>query len=73
MSETSIRRKLKDLNQKKFEYINSSEFQSQLVNIEKAKPAYFNGVYYRSERYASEKIGITRRTLRRHLQSNKHN
>jgi hypothetical protein len=72
MSETSIRRKLKDLNQKEFEYINSSELEPQLVNIEKAKPVYVNGVYYRSERYASEKTGIIRRTLRRHLQSNNH-
>jgi hypothetical protein len=69
---TSIRRKLKDLNQKVFEYINSSELQPQLVNIEKAKPVYVNGVYYRSKRYVSKKTGITRRTLRRHLQSNKH-
>jgi hypothetical protein len=42
------------------------------IYIEKAKPVYVNGVYYRSERYASEQTGIHRSTLRRHLKSNKH-
>ena len=43
-----------------------------LPNLEKAKPVYVHGVYYRSERFASQKTKINRRTLRRHLQSEKH-
>lgn len=72
IAETSMGRKLKDPNEKEFEYVDSSKWNPQLVNIEKSKPVYINGVYYRSERYASQQTGINRSTLRRHLQSNKH-
>lgn len=72
LSETSIRRKLKISNNKEFEYVNKSEWSPQLLNIEKAKSLYINGVYYRNERYASEQTGINRRTLRRHLNSTKY-
>ena len=54
ISETSIRRKLKNVNEPEFEYIDCSKQNRQLVNIEKAKPVYVNGIYYRSERYASK-------------------
>lgn len=72
ISETSIRRKLKNSDEKDWEYVSSLEYNPKLLNSEKAKPVYVNGVYYRSERYASIKTGISRRTLKRHLESDKH-
>ena len=48
ISETSIRIKLKDSNEKDWEYVSLVEYRPKLLNSEKAKPVYVNDVYYRS-------------------------
>ena len=72
ISETTIRRKLKDSNEKDWKYVSSLEYTPKLVNSERANPVSVHGIYYRSERYVSIQTGISRRTLKRHLESDKH-
>ena len=55
------------------EYVSSLKYNPELLNSQKAKPVYINVIYYRSEQYISIKIGIPRRTLKRHLESDKYN
>ncbi len=59
ISEKFVRRKLKNLDETDCNYVDSAKYVSELLNNEKAKPVYVDGVYYRSERYASQQTGAS--------------
>ena len=73
VSETHIRRLVRDPQNTFWQYVNdTSGFNdTNIINIEKAKTVKVHGKIYRSIREASNDTGIARRTLQRHLESNK--
>jgi hypothetical protein len=73
VSETHIRRLLRDSNNNDWKYAidPNSLIESNIINTAKSKPVMVHGVRYRSVRDASRTTGICRRTLQRHLDSDK--
>lgn len=73
VSESHIRRLLRDPNNSDWQYVVSLNNldNKKIINMDKAKSIIVNSVVYRSIREASEATGISRKTLLRHLESDK--
>lgn len=73
VSGTHIRRLIRDPQNTDWTYVGDPNIleESNIVNIKKSKPIMVHNVVYRSIRNASLSTGIKRRTLGRHLESNK--
>jgi hypothetical protein len=69
ISESHIRRLLRDPNNTDWSYVTSQKtlVPENIINIEKATKVKVNGTIYRSIRDAAKHEGIERRTLTRHL------
>jgi hypothetical protein len=73
VSETHIRRLIRDPKNTDWQYVgDQSHFgNADIVNIDKALSVMIHGQIYRSIRDAAKATGIARRTLQRHLESDK--